>query len=166
MAAATVDLSTGANDSRYQVYEKRPILRTHVVDFAKALALKGSALAQNDTVDLLPLYKGELLKSITVRVITAGTDSSTIAVGESDDSGTDNYIASVTVDSAAGTIFNAGGAAIFTQATSDDKPVTWVGGKYMAANKALRCTLGATAPQAGVLEFVAEIVPVGSGSTL
>jgi len=163
---ANYDYTLGtAGSGLYKTVEKNShFARKHVISFADVLATKGSALATNDTVDILTLNPGERVVNVTARVITAGTASSTVTVGDQSDA--DGYIASVACDGTAGTVSGANGAYLFTQYGTTPFAVTWVGGKSYSATNTLRMTLGATAPQAGVVEFTAFIEQVGTDSAI
>jgi len=126
-----------------------------VIDFVECTALKGSALAQNDVIEAIPLEAGEILVGGFAKIITAGTASTTATIGITDDD-PDGLIKSVALDGTAGTVTAANGAYIFTQATTDDKPVTWVGGKAIATDDTLDLLLDhSTAVKAGVVEVIA-----------
>lgn len=159
---ANYDYSLGtAGSGLYKVCEKNTYLaRKHVINFVDVLATKGSPLVATDTVDILGLFPGERLVDVTARVITVGTASSTVTVG--DQAGAASYIASVACDGTVGTITGGNGAYLFTQSGTTPFAVTWVGGKYYTAANTLRMTLGATAPQAGVIEFTAYIEQIGT----
>ncbi len=163
---ANYDYTLGtAGSGLYKTVEKNTYFaRKHVINFADVLATKGSALAQNDTVDIVPLNIGERVVDVTARIITAGTTSSTVTVG--DQAGATSYLTTLAVDGTAGTVSGANGAYIFTQSGTTPFAVTWVGGKYYAAANTLRMTLGATAPQAGVVEFTVFIEQVGSDTAI
>lgn len=159
---ANYDYTLGtAGSGLYKVVEKNAhFVRKHVINFADVLATKGSALAQNDTVDALAVYAGERVKEVYVRAITAGTASSTFTVG--DQAGATGFITSVAADAAAGTVTTAYGT--YVQAGSTTYLTT--GGKYYSAANTIRLTLGATAPQAGVVEVVAYIDATGTDSAI
>ena len=163
---ANYDYTLGtACSGLYKTVEKNDrFTRKHVINFADVLATKGSALAQNDTVDILTINPGERIVDVTARIITAGTASSTVTVG--DQAGATSYIASVACDGTAGTVTGANGAYIFSQSGTAPYAVTWVGGKYYTAANTLRMTLGATAPQAGVIEFALVVQQLGTDSAI
>jgi len=126
-----------------------------VVDFAECTALKGSALAQNDVIEAIPLTAGEILVGGFAKIITAGTASTTAQVGITGDDA-DGLIKSIALDGTAGTVTGANGAYLFTQATTTDKPVSWFGGKPIASNDTLDLLLdAATAVTAGRVEVIA-----------
>ncbi len=163
---ANYDYSKGtAGSGLYKTVEKNnAFARKHVINFADVLATKGSALAQNDTVDILTLNPGERIVDVTSRIITAGTGSSTVTVG--DQAGAASYISSVACDGTAGTVTGANGAYIFTQSGTTPFAITWLGGKYYTAANTLRMTLGATAPQAGVIEFTIFVEELGTDAAV
>ena len=163
---ANYDYSLGtAGSGLYKVAIKNEhFVRKHVINFADVLATKGSALAAGDTVDVLALFPGERVVDVTARVITAATAASTVTVG--DQANATSYITSVACDGAAGTLTGGNGANFFTQSGVTPFAVTWVGGKFYTAANTIRITLGATAPQAGVIEFCAYIEEVGTDVAL
>lgn len=154
---ATVKPYPAAANSLYKDYE-RPVayyMRSKVIDFAEATTLKGSALAQNDVIEAIPLKPGEILVSGYARIITAGTASTTAQLGITGDDA-DGFIKTIALDATAGTVTAANGAYVFTQATSTEKPVTWIGGKYIATADTLDLLLDAsTAVTSGQVEVIA-----------
>ena len=126
-----------------------------VIDFTECTTLKGSALAQNDVIEAIPLEAGEILVGGFAKIITAGTGSTTAQIGITGDDA-DGLIKSVALDGTAGTVTAANGAYLFTQATTTDKPVTWLGGKAIATDDTLDLLLdAATAVTAGKVEVIA-----------
>lgn len=154
---ATVKPYPAAANSPYKDYEK-PVAfyqKSKVIDFAECTALNGSALAQNDVIEAIPLKPGEILVGGYAKILVAGTTSTTAQVGITGDDA-DGLIKSIALDGTAGTVTSANGAYIFTQATSTDKPVTWVGGKYISTADTLDLLLDAsTAVTAGRVEVIA-----------
>jgi len=153
---ATVKVYPAKPNSLYKDYTG-PIsyyYKRKVIDFAECTALKGSALAQNDVIEAIPLEAGEILVGGFAKIITTGTANTTAQVGTGDDS--DGLIKSVALDGNAGTVTAANGAYIFTQATSANYAVTWVGGKAIATDDTLDLLLDAsTAVAAGKVEVIA-----------
>ena len=126
-----------------------------VIDFVECTALKGSALAQNDVIEAIPLEAGEILVGGFAKIITAGTGSTTAQIGITGDDA-DGFIASVALDGTAGTVTAANGAYLFTQSETTPYAVTWVGGKAIATDDTLDLLLNATtAVKAGVVEVIA-----------
>lgn len=154
---ATVKVYPAKANSLYKDYTG-PIAyyyKRKVVDFVECTALKGSALAQNDVIEAIPLEAGEILVGGFAKIITKGTASTTAQVGITDDDA-DGLIKTVSLDGNAGTVTNANGAYIFTQATTTDKPVTWYGGKAITTDDTLDLLLdAATAVTAGQVEVIA-----------
>ena len=154
---ATVKPYPAKANSSYKDYEK-PVAfyqKSKVIDFAECTTLKGSALAQNDVIEAIPLKVGEILVGGYVQILVAGTGSTTAQVGITGDDA-DGLVKSVALDGTAGTVTGANGAYLFTQATSTDKPVSWIGGKYIATADTLDLLLdAATAVTAGRVEVIA-----------
>ena len=126
-----------------------------VIDFVECTALKGSALAQSDVIEAIPLEAGEILVGGFAKIITAGTANTTAQIGITGDDA-DGFIASVALDGTAGTVTAANGAYLFTQSETSPFAVTWVGGKAIATDDTLDLLLNATtAVKAGVVEVIA-----------
>ena len=126
-----------------------------LIDFAECTALKGSALAQNDVIEAIPLDAGEILVGGFAKIITAGTASTTAQVGITGDD-VDGFIASVALDGSAGTVTPAGGAYLLTQSATTPFAVTWTGSKAIATDDTLDLLLNAsTAVTAGQVEVIA-----------
>lgn len=147
MADINLTYPTGTSANQIQTKDLVPQVRSRLIDIAEFNTKKGSNVAAADVLLALPIFAGERVLNVGVRIVTAGTASSTVTVGDGDD--TDGWIKSVTCDSAANTQFNSNGAYIFTQATSTDKPVTWVGGKLYTADDSIDLVAGGTPPVAG-----------------
>lgn len=154
----TADPSVVANStSENPVREKAcPItLRSRTLDFADIATPEA-----NDVIRLIPVYKGERVDNVTARIITAGTASSTVLVGDGADA--DGYITAVATDGAADTITAADGALLFA-AFATTPAVTGVykpGGKLYSADDSIDLKYGATPPLAGILEIIVEVVQV------
>lgn len=165
MSAVSSTVTTG-------VYEGEGYkLRKHVIKWADATSTKGSALAQNDTVDVMKIYAGELVVGAWIRTITAGTGSSTCQVG--DQSQAAGFIASTALDSAAGTLALGPGTLttannyIMVQAGASTYAVTFTGGKFYTDDNTVRVKINSsTAPIAGVHEFGIIYVPVSESETV
>lgn len=134
-----------------------PITRIRIVDMAEATAKKGSALAQNDVIKVFGIKKGETVKSVTCRIITAGTALTTIALGRV--SSTSGYMAASALDATAGTTYLGTGALLYT--LTEGVPNVLSGkADYFAADGTLDILLpAATAVTSGVVEITAEIIP-------
>lgn len=122
-------------------------IRSKVIDFAEMTTLKGSALAGADVIEAVPVYAGEVVKDVLLRVVTAAGAAMTAAVG--DGAGTASYIAATAVNTTAGTTTGAGGAYIFS--------TTPTGGKFYAANDTVDLLLGGTASGTGKVEVLVTI---------
>lgn len=151
---ATYDLTTVPNKS-YQIYEANSYkVRKHVFDIAVDMATQNA----NDIAKVIPIYAGEFVANVFLRVVTASTTgSSTVSVGDSG-SGTAWFPTGQAVTSTG--VFSATGANVFTQSGSVPYAVTWVGGKYYSAADYVSVTLGSTAPANGQLEIIAEITQI------
>lgn len=154
---ATVKIYPAKPNSLYKDYTG-PIsyyYKRKVIDFAECAALKGSALAQNDVIEAIPLNAGEILVGGFAKIITAGTASTTAQVGITGDDA-DGLIASVALDGSAGTVTAANGAYLFTQGGTSPFAVTWTGSKAIATDDTLDLLLdAATAVTAGRVEVIA-----------
>lgn len=159
MANYDYTLGTAGSGLYKQVEKNAHVVRKHVVNFADVLATKGSALVATDTVDVMTLFPGEFLVGAYSRVITAGTAGSTVTVG--DQASAAGFIASVAVDAAASTVLSGSGALLQSGLT----PFSILGKFYSAANT-VRLTLGATAPQAGVVEITVDVVQLGTDTAI
>jgi len=158
----TYDLTTVPNTA-YQIYQQpsNGYVRKHVFSIADL-----ATHVAGDAAKVIPLFKGEFVRNVYVRNITASTTgSSTIEVGDSGSA--TGWSASIDATAAAGTIAVCGGANVFTQLGSGTYAVTWVGGKNYTAADYILVTLGSTAPANGVFEIYAEILPLStSGSAV
>lgn len=154
---ATVKVYPAKPNSLYKDYTG-PIsyyYKRKVIDFVECTALKGSALAQNDVIEAIPLGAGEILVGGFAKIITAGTASTTAQVGITGDDA-DGFIASVALDGSAGTVTAANGAYLLTQSGTTPFAVTWTGSKAIATDDTLDLLLNAsTAVAAGRVEVIA-----------
>lgn len=146
---ATINSATLAVTSPNKAHSVRDayLIRSKVIDFAEMTTLKGSALASADVIESVPVYAGEVVKDVSLRVVTAAGAAMTAAVG--DGSGTSSYMAASLVNATAGTIYGATGAYIFS--------TTPTGGKYYAANDTVDLLLGGTASGTGKVEVIVTI---------
>lgn len=144
-----IDLTTPVAGSTFQQWVSAAgvdrLVKT--VDFAEALASKGSALAQNDTVKAMVIPAGSAVISVFCRQLVAGTASSTFTVGSTATSTL--YIASVSNDAAAQTF-----------GYSDPSTIN-----FFSSADTVTLKLGATPPQAGKIEITALVAPVGTSLT-
>lgn len=165
MSAASSTVTTGVYESEGH------IVRKHVIKFVDAVAVKGSALVQTDTIDAIKIYAGEFVVGAFVRIITAGTTSSTVQVG--DQTSAASFIASLALDAASGTVSLSPGTLttadnnIMVQDSGSAYAVTFTGGKYYASADTIRLTIdSATAPAAGVIEVGIVVIPVSASTTI
>jgi hypothetical protein len=170
MTAATVDLTSPITSSfsasRAWEQSSSAIRKFRVIDWAEVLAAKGSATAQNDTVDVIKIPAGSFVKDVIVRQLVApvSTAAETMQVG--DTTHPTNYIVSFDLQSAANTCVAASGTAIVSQAAGG-LTITYLGGLYYASADAIRVTLNSSAAvTAGKTEFSACIIPLGAGLTI
>ena len=154
---ATVKVYPAKPNSLYKDYTG-PIsyyYKRKLIDFVECTALKGSALAQNDVIEAIPLDAGEILVGGFAKIITAGTASTTAQVGITGDDA-DGFIASVALDGSAGAVTAANGAYLLTQSGTSPFAVTWTGSKAIATDDTLDLLLNAsTAVTAGQVEVIA-----------
>lgn len=157
MAALTPYLSAVGNRNLKQP-RSRAIPFEHVtivLDFASLAAFKGSALAQNDTIDAWKIPQGFLVYDVFAVVKTASTASATIQIGDA--SASTGFITSISTNGTAGAAAAGSGSYIYsTSAATSPK-------SYWAASGLLRATINsATAPADGVV----ELHVIGFNSTL
>ena len=157
MAALTPYLSAVGNRNLKQP-RSRAIPFEHVtivLDFASLAALKGSALAQNDTIDTWKIPQGFLVYDAFAVVKTASTAAATIQVGDA--STATGFITSVACNGTAGTATPGTGSYVYstTAATSPKS--------YWAASGLLRATINSVAAPA---DGVVELHIIGFNSTL
>lgn len=164
MAAATVDMTapitTSFSADRAWEMSSPFTKKVRIIDFATATTLKGSALAQNDTLDVVKIPAGSYVQDVIVRNLVVGTASTTAQVGDS--ATPTGYIVSVALDAAAQT-FNVASGTLIVGSTITAMPF----GKFYTTADAVRLTLNnATAVTMGRIEVTALIMPVGTGLTI
>jgi len=129
-----------AQDSPFKLYSRS-------IDFVKVAAAKGTALVQNDTVDIWTVPAGTRVYDAWTRIQVAGTAGSTLTLG--DVASATGFITSVALDAAAQTHVLGNGAYLVNNAT----PIVTVTPKFYSAATVLRATLNSSAtPQTGVVE--------------
>ena len=149
---ATYDISTSPQSGRAAYNGTTLVYRKQSFDISKLATQNAS-----DIVKVIPIYAGEFVSNVYVRVITASTTgSSTVTVGDTA-SGT-SWVPSLAATSTAGTVVGATGSNVFTQSGTTPFAVTWVGGKQYTTADTIQVVLGATPPANGVLEVIAEVV--------
>jgi len=160
---ANYDATTAAAQqaSALKTYENGvdSFLRRRVIQFSDLATLKGSAVASGDTYDVLPIYAGENVNGVTLRVITVDGSASTATVG--DQAGA-NYIGTAAALNSAAAVYGSSGT--YVQAAASPYAVT--GGKYYTAANTVRITIGGTVGTAAVFEVIASITPIGTLATV
>lgn len=151
MAAADYSLVAGA-DGLFQSHSLEYQLLSKTVDFSK---FTGSAAGvAGKTADVISIPAGFVVENVFVKVLTAGTASSTVNVG---DSSAASFITGVATDGTAGTTTAASGSYLFGSfATTPAVSGVYNGGKLYSAADALRLTLGSTAPVTGSVKVVVK----------
>ncbi len=148
------DINLSAPTTGNMINEKfaTPILRWHTITHADALAKKGSAIAQNDVFQSVPVFAGEIVESVMVTILSPALDAATFTVG--DGSGTASWISSVTADSAAGTTFMSNSNYWFA--------TTPTGGKRYAANDTIDAKLTSSALLSTTfsMDVIVKVIPV------
>lgn len=154
---ANIDLTYPPAGSSYRIYNRSPYT-IRVVDFAEAATVKGSALAQNDTIDILDLSAGELVQDVFIRTMAAGTAGATVQVGDA--SSATGYVASVAVDATANTMTQGTGAYLVNGTTH-------IAGTLYTSAGVLRLTVNSsTAPAAGRIEVFTQKTYVGTNGNI
>jgi len=150
MAAGTVDLTKPVDKSQFRAFAKTsdgdPF--TRVIDFEEATTKKGSALAQNDTIDVITIPAGTVCTQVMVREMKVGTASTTMQVG--DQTTATKYITSVALDGALQAFSACSPTAVF----------------YSAANAVQICLNSATAVTMGRFEITAVLLQLGTSVTV
>lgn len=162
MGATTYDFSTGSKDTSYQIYETGTKIRRHVVNIADIISAGYVPLiANSDVIKVMPIYAGELVKSLRVRIITKGTTSATATIG--DTAGAATMIPSIALDGNADVVYpnsSVTPGTMFNNLTTP--PYAPTGGKYYTAANYVQMTVAGADPKIGVYEFVMEYIPVGT----
>ena len=138
-------------------------VRIRILSFLDATTLKGSALVQNDTIDLFTIEAGMRVKDVYARILVPDAASTTMQIGDVANAATE-FITSVTLDSAAQTFFPGNGLGFMTAGGT----VAGFGGPFYATADTIRCKINSSgAPAtAGLVEVTAVLVPVGKSLTL
>jgi hypothetical protein len=122
-------------------------LWTRTIDFVKAKAAKGSALVQNDTIDVFQLPAGTRIYDCWTRIQVAATASTTMTLG--DVASATGFVVSVALDAAAQTQVCGNGAYLVSNAT----PIITVVPKFYSTATVLRAVLNSSAtPLVGAVE--------------
>lgn len=145
---AAIDLTATYKDRTYRQPKSRPVAlaeNIRVIDFAEAARKKGSALAQNDTIDILTIPVNTYVYDVFAIVKTASAAAGTVQIGDSGSA--TGFITSIATNATALTSVPGNGAYIYSSSAATAPKV------YAAAN-AVRVTIsGATAPADGIIEL-------------
>jgi hypothetical protein len=138
-------------------------VRIRILSFLDATTLKGSALVQNDTIDLFTVEAGMLVKDVYARILVPDAASTTMQIGDTANAATE-FVTSVTLDSVAQTFFPGNGLGFMSAGGT----VAGFSGVFYATADTIRCKINSSgAPAtAGLVEVTAVLVPVGTSLTL
>lgn len=143
-----IDLTATYKDRKYRQLKSRPVeLQEYirVIDFAEAAVKKGSALAQNDTIDLFTIPAGTYIYDCFAVVKTPSAAAGTVQIGDSGSA--TGFITSISTNATALTAVPGNGAYVYST-TAATAP------KLYATANVVRCTVsGATAPADGIIEL-------------
>ena len=152
---ATVKPFPAAANSSYKDYE-RPVAiyqKSKVVDFAECKTLKGSALAQNDVIEVIPAKAGEVCVGLYSKILVADAGASTCDIGVTGDDA-DGFTNALALNGTAGTVTYSTGAYML----NTTGPVL-IGGKSFATADTIDLVIdSATAPTTGRIEIVALFI--------
>lgn len=152
MAAPDYNL-TGGPDGLFQSHDLSAQILSKTVDFSKYTGTAAGVATK--TADVITIPAGFVVENVFVKVLVAGTASSTITVGDSSDA--DNYVASVACDGTAGTVTAAAGSYLYGSfATTPAVSGVYNAGKLYSTADAIRLTLGATPPTTGKVQVVVK----------
>ena len=149
MAAGTVDLTKPVDKSQFRAFVSPCDFErvTRVIDFEEATTKKGSALAQNDTIDAIVFGAGTVCGGVMVREMKVGTTGTTMQVG--DQTTATKYITSVALDGSLQAFAASAATYVF----------------YSAANAVQLCLNAATAVTMGRFEVTALVLKLGTDVT-
>ena len=145
---ADVNMTPAAGASNYPDYD-RPVAiyeKIRRIDMAEAYAKKGSNLAATDVIKAVTVKAGEMVCSVSAKIITACSAAMTATIGDGDDP--DGYVTSVSLNGTAGTVTSTVGALL--QSGSTTYAITQ--GKVYSADDTIDLVLGGTAANNGVVE--------------
>lgn len=109
-----IDLTATYKDRNYRQLKSRPVeLQEYirVIDFAEAAVKKGSALAQNDTIDLFTIPVGTYIYDCFAVIKTASAAAGTVQIGDSGSA--TGFITSISTNATALTTVPGNGAYIY-----------------------------------------------------
>ena len=146
MADVTMTPAAGASD--YPDLEKPVAFYEKVrrINMAEAYAKKGSNLAAADVIQAITVKAGEMVCSVSAKIITACSAAMTATIGDGDDP--DGYVTSVALNGTAGTVTSTVGALLQGGTT----PFAISQGKVYSAADTIDLVLGGTAANNGVVE--------------
>ena len=145
---ADVTMTPAAGASNYPDYD-RPVAiyeKIRRIDMADAYAKKGSNLAATDVIQAVTVKAGEMVCSVSAKIITACSAAMTATIGDGDDP--DGYVTSVSLNGTAGTVTSTTGALLQGGTT----PFAITQGKVYSADDTIDLVLGGTAANNGVVE--------------
>ena len=145
---ANVNMTPAAGASNYPDLEKPVAFYEKIrrIDMADAYAKKGANLAASDVIQAITVKAGEMVCSVSAKIITACSAAMTATIGDGDDA--DGYVSSVSLNGTAGTVTFTPGALIQSGST----PFAITQGKVYSADDTIDLVLGGTAANDGVVE--------------
>ena len=145
---ANVNMTPAAGASNYPDLEKPVAFYEKIrrIDMADAYAKKGSNLAATDVIQAATVKAGEMVCSVSAKIITACSAAMTATIGDGDDP--DGYVTSVSLNGTAGTVTSTVGALLQSGLT----PFAITQGKVYSADDTIDLVLGGTAANNGVVE--------------
>ena len=145
---ANVNMTPAAGASNYPDLEKPVAFYEKIrrIDMADAYAKKGSNLAATDVIQAVTVKAGEMVCSVSAKIITACSAAMTATIGDGDDP--DGYVTSVALNGTASTVTSTVGALLQSGVT----PFAITQGKVYSADDTIDLVLGGTAANNGVVE--------------
>lgn len=145
---ADVNMTPAAGASDYHDLEKPVAFYEKIrrINMADAYAKKGSNLAATDVIKAITVKAGEMVCSVSAKIITACSAAMTATIGDGDDP--DGYVTSVSLNGTASTVTSTVGALLQSGVT----PFAITQGKVYSADDTIDLVLGGTAANNGVVE--------------
>lgn len=145
---ADVNMTPAAGASDYHDLEKPVAFYEKIrrINMADAYAKKGSNLAATDVIKAITVKAGEMVCSVSAKIITACSAAMTATIGDGDDP--DGYVTSVSLNGTASTVTSTVGALLQSGMT----PFAITQGKVYSADDTIDLVLGGTAANNGVVE--------------
>lgn len=169
-------------DTNLRIRRKILNIANLIADYNKRNGASVANIAQNDLIAVLPVFKGEFVKNVYARVITASTATSTAAIGDAVSglpaASATGWISTFATQTATQTtatppVLQNGGvivsdtAAPYVYTTFGTTPavtaVTGLGKMHFANGSIDFKLIGATAITNGVYEVIAEYAPLTLG---